>query len=52
MALRGTLVGLLKRRSLQIGEFTLASGLTSHYYVDARLTTMSAEGYRRSGSLG
>jgi orotate phosphoribosyltransferase len=49
---RGTLVGLLKRRSLKIGEFTLASGLTSHYYVDARLTTMSAEGLQTIGPLG
>ena len=49
---RSTLVGLLKSRSLRIGEFTLASGRTSHYYVDARLTTMSAEGLQSIGPLG
>ncbi len=51
-ASRSTLVSLLKSRSLQIGEFTLASGLTSNYYVDARPTTMSAEGLRAIGPLG
>ena len=51
-ASRSTLVGLLKRRSLQIGEFTLASGQISHYYVDARPTTMSAEGLQMIGPLG
>ncbi len=51
-ARRNTLVGLLKQHSLQIGEFTLASGLTSHYYVDARPTTMSAEGLQTIGPLG
>lgn len=31
-------------RSLRLGDFTLASGARSSYYVDARRTTMSAEG--------
>ena len=31
-------------RSLFVGEFTLSSGIRSTYYVDARRTTMSAEG--------
>ncbi len=31
-------------RSVRVGEFTLASGARSDYYVDARRTTMSAEG--------
>jgi orotate phosphoribosyltransferase len=35
---------LLVRRSLFQGDFTLASGAHSSYYVDARRTTMSAEG--------
>lgn len=35
---------LLVRRSLKLGDFTLASGARSSYYIDARLTTMSAEG--------
>lgn len=31
-------------RSIRLGSFTLASGARSSYYVDARCTTMSAEG--------
>jgi len=31
-------------RSVRVGDFTLASGARSAYYVDARRTTMSAEG--------
>lgn len=29
---------------MKSGDFTLASGRHSHYYIDARLTTMSGEG--------
>ena len=49
---RGTLVSLLKERSLQLGDFTLSSGKKSKYYVDARLTTMSADGLEVIGTLG
>ena len=35
---------LLVQRSVRLGDFTLASGAKSNYYVDARTTTMSAEG--------
>lgn len=35
---------LLRERSVRTGHFTLASGRSSHYYIDARLTTMSGEG--------
>ncbi len=35
---------LLVSRSVRLGDFTLASGARSDYYVDARRTTMSAEG--------
>lgn len=35
---------LLRRLSVKSGDFTLASGLRSRYYIDARLTTMSGEG--------
>ena len=38
------LIAFLKRDSLRTGEFTLASGRTSHYYVDGRKVTLSAEG--------
>ena len=31
-------------RSVRVGDFTLASGARSSYYVDARRTTMCAEG--------
>ena len=41
---RGRLVELLKRDALRLGSFTLASGRTSHYYVDGRKVTLSAEG--------
>ena len=35
---------LLHDRSVKIGDFTLASGRRSRYYIDARLTTMSGAG--------
>ncbi len=46
------LIDLLARRSVAFGEFTLASGERSSWYIDARMTTMSAEGLRLIGSLG
>ncbi len=41
---RARLIGLLKRDALRTGSFTLASGRNSHYYVDGRKVTLSAEG--------
>lgn len=41
---RAQLFEILYRRSFQFGDFTLASGAKSNYYVDGRLTTLSAEG--------
>lgn len=41
---RERLVALLKRDALRLGTFTLASGRTSHYYVDGRKVTLSADG--------
>jgi orotate phosphoribosyltransferase len=41
---RSRLVALLRRDALRTGQFTLASGRTSHYYVDGRKVTLSAEG--------
>lgn len=38
-------------RSLRLGEFTLSSGESSSYYVDARPSTMSAEGQYLLGRL-
>jgi orotate phosphoribosyltransferase len=45
------LVALLAERSAKRGQFTLASGKQSKYYVDARLTTMSPEGLSVIGPL-
>ena len=38
---RQRLIELLQRDSLKRGTFTLASGRTSHYYVDGRKVTLS-----------
>jgi len=38
------LVELLKHKSLRYGSFILASGKSSTYYIDGRLTAMDAEG--------
>jgi orotate phosphoribosyltransferase len=46
------LVRLLAERSAKQGQFTLASGKQSNFYVDARLTTMSPEGLSIIGPLG
>jgi orotate phosphoribosyltransferase len=43
---------LVLERSVKRGQFVLASGRTSHFYIDGRLTTMSAEGLVLIGRLG
>lgn len=43
---------LLLERSVKRGDFVLASGQRSSYYVDARLTTMSGRGQLLIGRLG
>lgn len=43
---------LLLERSVQRGDFVLASGQRSSYYIDCRLTTMSAEGLALIGQAG
>jgi orotate phosphoribosyltransferase len=43
---------LLLERSVRHGDFVLASGQRSSYYVDCRLTTMSAQGMGLIGRLG
>jgi orotate phosphoribosyltransferase len=43
---------LLRERSVRYGDFVLASGRRSTFYVDARQTTMSAEGLVLIGSVG
>jgi len=44
MTHREQLKELLRRRSLVRGQFTLASGRSSNYYLDCRLTTLDPEG--------
>jgi len=43
---------LLLARSVKRGDFVLASGRRSSFYVDARLTTMSGDGLAVVGGLG
>ena len=43
---------LLVEKSVKRGDFVLASGKRSSYYVDARLTTMSGRGQVLIGRLG
>jgi orotate phosphoribosyltransferase len=43
---------LLLERSVRRGDFVLASGQRSSYYIDCRLTTMSAEGLVLIGRMG
>lgn len=47
---RERLIELLKRDALRQGTFTLASGRTSHYYVDGRKVTLSSEGAATIGA--
>ena len=42
---------LLLKRSVRLGDFTLSSGAASPYYVDARATTMTAEGQKLTGKI-
>lgn len=51
MSNRERLEDLLVERSVRLGDFTLASGAKSDYYIDARLTTMSAEGQLLVGQV-
>jgi orotate phosphoribosyltransferase len=50
--LKQKLKDLLVTRSVQRGDFVLASGKRSSFYIDARLTTMSGEGLALIGALG
>jgi orotate phosphoribosyltransferase len=45
------LITLLAERSAKRGQFTLASGKQSTFYIDARLTTMSPDGLSIIGPL-
>lgn len=47
-----SLAALLRERSIKFGDFELASGQRSTFYIDARKTTMSAPGQLLVGRLG
>ena len=51
-AAHAALLQLLRRKSVRFGDFTLASGAKSDFYVDCRVTTMDAVGARLIGELG
>src|SRR2546428_458897 len=51
-ALEQRLRELLRERSVTRGDFILASGRRSSFYIDARRTTMSGEGLAVIGALG
>jgi orotate phosphoribosyltransferase len=46
---RTELLNLIATLSFRLGDFTLASGQKSDYYIDCRTTTLHAEGGRLSG---
>jgi orotate phosphoribosyltransferase len=46
---RTELLNLIATHSFRLGDFTLASGQKSDYYIDCRITTLHAEGGRLSG---
>ena len=49
--LRAELLELLKKKSVFRGDFTLASGARSSYYIDCRLTTFDPRGASLVGQL-
>jgi orotate phosphoribosyltransferase len=49
---RERLLELLRTRSLKRGDFVLASGAKSSYYIDCRTTTTHAEGQFLIGQVG
>src|SRR5665213_612901 len=46
---RASLLHLIATLSFRLGDFTLASGQKSDYYIDCRTTTLHAEGGRLTG---
>ncbi len=49
--LKNRLKEILQKKSILRGEFTLASGKKSDYYIDARLTTLDPEGVNIIGKI-
>lgn len=52
MSDRDRLLQLLLERSFRTGDFVLASGARSRYYIDCRTTTTHAEGQALVGRMG
>jgi len=50
-SVRQELLRLLATKSFRLGEFTLASGRTSDYYIDCRTTTLDARGAQLTGQV-
>ena len=48
---RKALLDLIATHSFKLGDFTLASGQKSDYYIDCRITTLHAEGGRLAGLI-
>ena len=48
---RQELLTLLATKSFRLGEFKLASGRTSDYYIDCRTTTLDARGAQLTGQV-
>ncbi|HZP16483.1 MAG TPA: orotate phosphoribosyltransferase, partial [Terriglobales bacterium] len=48
---RQELLRLLARKSFRLGEFKLASGRSSDYYIDCRTTTLDARGAQLTGQV-
>lgn len=48
---RDELLSILAEKSFALGQFKLSSGGTSDYYVDCRVTTLSARGARLTGQV-
>jgi orotate phosphoribosyltransferase len=48
---RQELLRLLATKSFRLGEFKLASGRTSDYYIDCRTTTLDARGAKLTGEV-
>lgn len=46
---RAALLNIIATKSFRLGDFTLASGKKSDYYIDCRVSTLDAEGGRLAG---
>src|SRR5437660_10012255 len=48
---RQELSGIIRQKSLRVGDFTLSSGKKSSYYLDCRMTTLDPRGAFLIGKL-